>query len=477
MSGFNFMPIVKGAGIVAEQKKKNPYEKYVDETQQKINTQWDENSENFKTTKNALLESLADAKKNITDDEDFKRVAKGVFDKFDYDSIVARDNAIAGGAADNGGNIDSYAAANAIRQQAALRSKGADAAINAGLGVVGQKRSDVMNFLSKLSGEDQAYFDRQQKNIETGMGATQQAFDINETEMNNRVDRDVKLTEASGYNSGLVKYSHNELFNQDGTLRNVDKDYKADYNAVVDALKSETNAEEIKKLKAYKNALAEAHNWKVINIPKYSDIPLLPVEKEGSLNRFLGESAEKVAMGEAAATENAARVKAESDWNKAVLDSQTKITTTQMDNDTDYAINERKIENDNSSSSSSSSNGTGKETKKSNTDSWLSKWLYSPWAIPTTEEQINNPESAGIFYNSWGAKTDDIYAARDKLNSKDGYAFCKQELLDAGFTNDQANKKIKEWKKNIAGLEAKRRGITTEEVLENWNWMIDDEVV
>ncbi len=430
MSGFNFMPIVKGAGIVAEQKKKNPYEKYVDETQQKINTQWDENSENFKTTKNALLESLADAKKNITDDEDFKRVAKGVFDKFDYDSIVARDNAIAGGAADNGGNIDSYAVANAIRQQAALRSKGADAAINAGLGVVGQKRSDVMNFLSKLSGEDQAYFDRQQKNIETGMGATQQAFDINETEMNNRVDRDVKLTEASGYNTGLVKYSHNELFNQDGSLKNIDKDYKADYNAVVEALKSETNAEEIKKLKATKNALAEAHNWKVINIPKYSDIPLLPVEKEGSLNRFLGESAEKVALGEAVASENAARVNAEADLNKALLDNQTKLDIANQENQTKLLVEQMKEENK-----------IKEDDMKSEVDKVISGYLYSPRASLDENDQTEWKEGYSLVRPQ--------YIAVEKMKDENVLSAIKRGLSDAGYTTAQIANKIYEYKKNI----------------------------
>ncbi len=55
--------------------------------------------------------------------------AKAIMGKYDLSALQGRDNAVASGSASNGGNIDSFAAANAMRQQASLVAQGQEAVL------------------------------------------------------------------------------------------------------------------------------------------------------------------------------------------------------------------------------------------------------------------------------------------------------------------------------------------------------------
>ena len=57
--------------------------------------------------------------------------AKAILDKYSLAGLQGRDNEVASGSASNGGNIDSFAAANALRQQASLVNQGQMAVLTA----------------------------------------------------------------------------------------------------------------------------------------------------------------------------------------------------------------------------------------------------------------------------------------------------------------------------------------------------------
>ncbi len=82
--------------------------------------------------------------------------AKAILAKYDLAGLQGRDNAVASGGASNGGNIDSYAAANALRQQAALVNQGQMVVLDAHQ----QKIDNVRGLLSDMGVNIDRVFDQ-----------------------------------------------------------------------------------------------------------------------------------------------------------------------------------------------------------------------------------------------------------------------------------------------------------------------------
>lgn len=135
--------------------------------------------------------------------------AKTILAKYDLAGLQGRDNQVAKDAGDNGGNIDSFAAANALRQQTAIVNQGQQVVLDAHQ----QKLDHARALLSDMG-----------VNIE-------RVFNEDETVKNNQVSRDVATSEVTGTipMSMLAKTPYyNQFFNEDGTLKNPDIDYKAE---------------------------------------------------------------------------------------------------------------------------------------------------------------------------------------------------------------------------------------------------------
>lgn len=104
-------------------------------------------------------------------------VGKSILAKYDLAGLQGRDNAVASGAGSNGGNIDSFAAANALRQQSSLISQGQTAALEAHK----QKLEHARALLSDMG-----------VNID-------RVFNQDETSKNNDVARKSEIAAVSGY--------------------------------------------------------------------------------------------------------------------------------------------------------------------------------------------------------------------------------------------------------------------------------------
>lgn len=113
---------------------------------------------------------------------------KSIMDGYNYSGMKAAYNAAAKGAANNGGNIDSFSAANAMRQQAALNQLG---------------KQDVLNFYTQrnnmLANETSNKLNRALNMLNSLSGQSQMVFDQDQTAKNNDVSRKATIAGITGY--------------------------------------------------------------------------------------------------------------------------------------------------------------------------------------------------------------------------------------------------------------------------------------
>ena len=121
--------------------------------------------------------------------------AKAILSKYDLSALKGRNNALASGSSSNGGNIDSYAAANAMRQQSALINQGQMAVLDAH----NNKINNVKGILESLG----VYQQNQDKGIQNTIGIqqteAQRLFENDETAKNNEVARLSEQASVTGY--------------------------------------------------------------------------------------------------------------------------------------------------------------------------------------------------------------------------------------------------------------------------------------
>lgn len=201
--------------------------------------------------------------------------AKSILKKYDLSGLQGRNNATASGAAANGGNIDSFAAANALRQQAAMVNQGQQAVLSA----YQQKLDHAKSLLSDMG----VHIDR--------------VYNQNETSKNNDVARKSEIASVTGYAPDEWVASNNPYMNDDGTIKD---EYKnIDFAAVM------ANAKAAGNTNAY-NAAAQARYYKIMGdygaYGQYDDgnyiVPGSQRTSEYDLTQQKIASAEKIAKGE-----------------------------------------------------------------------------------------------------------------------------------------------------------------------------------
>ena len=154
--------------------------------------------------------------------------AKAILAKYDLAGLQGRDNAVASGSATNGGNIDSYAAANAMRQQASLVNQGQMAVLDAHQ----QKIDNVRGLLSDMG-----------VNID-------RVFNQDETAKNNDVARKSEIASVTGYTPTEWTIQNDDVYstylNADGSFKEEMKDI--DIQALINSAKASGDTDTAKKL-------------------------------------------------------------------------------------------------------------------------------------------------------------------------------------------------------------------------------------
>lgn len=162
------------------------------------------------------LYNLVNDSKKLPSYED---VYKGVMAKYDLSALQGRDNAAAAAAASNGGNIDSYAAANAARQQAALTAEGMEGAHKMGLDVYNARINNAKSILENLGVLINDNNTAARTNIDAVREDRQSYFDNDQTAQNNDVERKKTISEVTGYVPREWSERDNVFLNEDGTLK------------------------------------------------------------------------------------------------------------------------------------------------------------------------------------------------------------------------------------------------------------------
>ena len=195
------------------------------------------------------------ANQDVTGTDEYKSAFKNIMPSYNLAAMQGRDNAVASGGASNGGNIDSYAAANALRQQAALTAKGQALAHQAGMDAYNARIGRVQEILSNLGLYNQNTYNATEGTINNDRLLAQQIFDNEETAKNNDVARKSQIASVTGYSPDEWVVSNNPYLNDDGTIKD---EYKnVDFKAVMEKAKASGNT------KAY-DAAAQARYYKIM---------------------------------------------------------------------------------------------------------------------------------------------------------------------------------------------------------------------
>ncbi len=272
---------------------------YVDQENEnysnKLNQTWDMNV----SDRNVVNTDIDDLKSTITGNPFATDEAKAILGKYDLSAIQGRNNQLASGAASNGGNVDSYSAANAMRQQASLYSMGQQAVLDA----YKSKVDNLKDVVSLRSDNAQSKIDNA-RSILSDLGVQiDRVFNQDETAKNNQVSRDVATAEVTGKVPVSMSYANNPYFNSDGTLKNVDN---VDYAAIIEnaqaKLANTTDPSEKANLEATIKYARQARAYKILNNPaynKYIDTMITPeVEETENARQFNKQidSSEKLAQ-------------------------------------------------------------------------------------------------------------------------------------------------------------------------------------
>lgn len=152
--------------------------------------------------------------------------AKAILGKYNLSAIQGRNNQLALGTASNGGNVDSYSAANAMRQQAALYSQAQQNVLDAYNAKVQnaynstQKIEQARKILSDMGVQIDNAFNRDET-------AKNNEVQRNETVLNGKVSRDATTAQVTGQIPKGMLYSSNPFFDDNGNPIE-DIDYKKD---------------------------------------------------------------------------------------------------------------------------------------------------------------------------------------------------------------------------------------------------------
>ncbi len=243
--------------------------------------------------------------------------AKAIMGKYDLAALYGRDNAAAAGTGANGGNIDSFAAANALRQQAALISKGQEAVLSG----YRQKLEHAEKLLSDMG-----------VNIK-------RVAEEDETAKNNDVARKSQISSVTGYSPDEWVASGNPYMNDDGTLKEMYK--KLDFAEIMQKAREAGNEE------AYKNA-AVARFYKIMGdygaYGRYDDGDYIApgAEKTEAARQFDVTAREGARQFDEQIAQTDRALNAEKEMKEA--ENSAKIAMNKSDNSTKLAI--KREEND-----------------------------------------------------------------------------------------------------------------------------------
>jgi hypothetical protein len=174
---------------------------------------------------------------NYNHDPYESKIGKSIMENYKFQGKTASDNEVASVGASNGGNIDSYAAANANRQQLAFTNAGNQAILND----FNARINNARGILKDLG----VYQQDQDKGMQTTIGMQQneeqRVFENEETKKNNDVSRKVSISDVTGYVPADWANTGNFYLDENGKLK---PEYEnIDFSAIMAEAKKNGNTE------------------------------------------------------------------------------------------------------------------------------------------------------------------------------------------------------------------------------------------
>lgn len=166
-------------------------------------------------------------------------IGKSIMDRFNYLGGVASGDAAATGAAANSGNIDSFAAANAARQQLAFTTAGTQAVLadfNSRIANAKEKLSDLGVQLKDVRADMKDVIGYQQNEAQRNEDNSEQRKLNAQNIENDRTENLAIQSDYTGYIPVEWQQKNNQYF-KNGTLVNPDTDYMAIINHAAEQLK------------------------------------------------------------------------------------------------------------------------------------------------------------------------------------------------------------------------------------------------
>lgn len=163
------------------------------------------------------------ANSDITQTDEYKSAFKNIMPEYNLKAMQGRENEKASGAASNGGNIDSFAAANALRQQTAITAKGQALAHQIGLESANARVNNVNNILSNLGVYNSSVYSAMSDSINNDRNIANDITNNEQTALNNETARLSEQASVTGYTptEWTIKNdaTYSQFLNPDGTFK------------------------------------------------------------------------------------------------------------------------------------------------------------------------------------------------------------------------------------------------------------------
>lgn len=139
------------------------------------------------------------ANSDVTETEEYKSAFDNIMPSYNLAAMQGRQNELASGSASNGGNVDSFAAANAMRQQSELTAKGQALAHQIGLETYAARVDRANSILSNLGVYNSGVYSALNEGVVNDLNIANSIFANAETAKTNTVDNNVKMSAVTGY--------------------------------------------------------------------------------------------------------------------------------------------------------------------------------------------------------------------------------------------------------------------------------------
>lgn len=322
-------------------------------------------------------------------------IGKSIMSDYQWKGAQASNNAAASGSASNGGNIDSFSAANAARQQLAFTNAG-KAAVLADFNQRVTNAKDILNNMGVyLQNQDAGM----QNTITLQQNEAQRLFENDETAKNNAVSRDSVISSDTGYNTISQLKATSGLWNSDGSLANRNMDYmaqmnklEAQYNSTSDENTKRTILNQLRMLEMARNQKISEDGSSETPTFKYQT---LTENAEMRTNAADRESAERVANGENETNLNAinAQIYGDLALQESKNASDERIAAIQAQTEKDIAAYEaQQAKKSNNSTGSEDSNPDwldGSSSGSSSDNEPMSKDQVEQWVTKLNNEVHN----------------------------------------------------------------------------------------